>query len=40
MVIEDINKYKPYLKYVIFLSETIEQDDIIKILDDLKNELI
>lgn len=39
MVIEDINKYNPNFKYLILLSETIEQEDMMKILDDLKNEL-
>ncbi len=39
MVIEDINKYHSNFKYVILLSETIEQDDMIKILDELKKEL-
>ncbi len=39
MVIEDINKYHTNFKYIILLSETIEQDDMIKILDKLKKEL-
>ncbi|MFX1379106.1 MAG: hypothetical protein ACFFA4_08410 [Promethearchaeota archaeon] len=39
MVIEDINKYHPNFKYIILLSETIEQDSLIKLLDDLKKEL-
>ncbi|MFW9970554.1 MAG: GTPase [Candidatus Odinarchaeota archaeon] len=39
MVIEDINKYHSNFKYVILLSETIEQEDMIKILDDLKKEM-
>jgi hypothetical protein len=39
MVIEDLNKYHTNFKYVILLSETIEQDDMIKILDELKKEL-
>jgi len=39
MVIEDINKYHTNFKYIILLSETIEQDDMIKILDELKKEL-
>ncbi|MFX0008374.1 MAG: hypothetical protein ACFFAV_16810, partial [Candidatus Hermodarchaeota archaeon] len=36
MVIEDINNYHPTLKYIILLSETVKQDNMIKILDDLK----
>ncbi|MFX0023100.1 MAG: hypothetical protein ACFE9S_12305 [Candidatus Hermodarchaeota archaeon] len=39
MVIEDINKYHTNFKYIILLSETKEQDDMIKILDELKKEL-
>lgn len=39
MVIEDINNYHPNFKYIILLSETVEQDDMFKILDDLKKEL-
>lgn len=39
MVIEDINNYHPNFKYVILLSETIEQDGIIKIINELKKEL-
>ena len=39
MVIEDINKYSNNFKYLILLSETTEQDDMIKILDELKKEL-
>jgi len=39
MVIEDINKYHTNFKYIILLSETIEQEDMIKILDELKKEL-
>ena len=39
MVIEDINKYHTNFKYIILLSETIEQDDLIKILDKVKIEL-
>jgi hypothetical protein len=39
MVIEDINKYNANFKYVILLSETIEQEDMTKILDELIKEL-
>ncbi|MFX0082099.1 MAG: GTPase [Candidatus Hodarchaeota archaeon] len=39
MVIEDISNYNSNFKYLILLSETIEQEDMMKILDDLKNEL-
>jgi len=39
MVIEDINKYHANFKFIILLSETIEQDDMIKLLDELKKEL-
>jgi hypothetical protein len=39
MVIEDINNYHPNFKYIIMLSETVEQDDMLKILDDIKKEL-
>jgi hypothetical protein len=39
MVIGDINKYNTNLKYLILLSETIPQENMIKILDDLKKEL-
>lgn len=39
MVIEDINKYSNNFKYLILLSETTEQDDMIKILDELKKKL-
>jgi len=39
MVIEDINKYHTNFKYIILLSETIKQDDMVKILDELKKEL-
>jgi len=38
MVIEDINKYHANFKFIILLSESIEQDDMIKILDELKKE--
>jgi hypothetical protein len=39
MLIENINKYHNNFKYLILLSETIEQDNMIKIIDDLKKEL-
>ncbi|MFX1241652.1 MAG: hypothetical protein ACFFA7_10430 [Promethearchaeota archaeon] len=39
MVIEDINNYHPNFKYIILLSETVKQDNMIKILDDLKKKL-
>ncbi len=39
MLIQDINKYHPNFKYIILLSETIEQEDMTKILDELKEEL-
>lgn len=39
MLIQDITKYHPNFKYIILLSETIEQEDMTKILDELKEEL-
>ncbi|MFW9820357.1 MAG: hypothetical protein ACFFE5_12170 [Candidatus Thorarchaeota archaeon] len=39
MVIEDINQYHTNFKYIILLSETIGQNSMIKILDELKKKL-
>ncbi|MFX1391301.1 MAG: GTPase [Promethearchaeota archaeon] len=39
MVIEDINQYHPNFKYIILLSESLKQDDMVKILDNLKKNL-
>ena len=39
MLIEDINKYHPNFKYIILLSENLEQEVMTEILDKLKKEL-
>jgi hypothetical protein len=39
MAIMDINKYHPNFKYIILLSETIEQEDMTKVLDELIKDL-
>lgn len=39
MLIQDITKYHPNFKYIILLSETIEKEDMTKILDELKKDL-